>query len=79
MRSGPQIYVKGSLEAAALYVEAFNLRIDPEITFFNPDGTYSHASLMSGEDGILAIAEDKDDRHSDRIVGDKAPVMPFNV
>ena len=29
------------------------------MNFKNDDGTYAHASLMSGENEILAIAEDK--------------------
>lgn len=75
MKSTPQIYVKGSLEAVALYQKAFNL----DMTAFNKDGTYEHVSLMSGDNEILAVAEDSLDLHNGRIAGDKIPVMAFNV
>ena len=45
----------------------------------NDDGTYEHISLMSGDNEIIAIAEDKLDLHGDQIVGGKYPVMSFNV
>ena len=77
MKSSPQIYVKGSLEAAALYRNAFALT--DGMTALNEDGTYEHVSLMCGETEIIAIAEDRLDLHCDRIVGDKITVMAFNV
>jgi len=79
MKSTPQIYVKGSLEAAALYQKAFNLTPDPNMTGFNEDGTYEHVSLMSGDTEIIAVAEDSLGLHSDKVVRDKIPVMAFNV
>jgi len=77
MESGCQIYVKGSLEAAALYRKAFCLT--PGMTALNEDGTYEHISLMSGENEIIAIAEDSLDLHHDVIAKHKFPVMSFNV
>ena len=79
MIATPQIYVKGSLEAVALYQKAFNLTLNPNMTFFNEDGTYTHVSLMSGENEIIAVAEDSLELHSNKIAGDKIPVMAFNV
>jgi hypothetical protein len=79
MKSGCQIYVKGSLEAVKLYVEAFNLTLNPDMTGFNEDGTYEHVSLMSGENEILAVAENSNDLHSGEILGNKIPIMAFNA
>ena len=79
MKSCPQIYVKGSLDAVALYKEAFNLTLNPDMTAFNDDGTYEHVSLMSGDNEILAVAEDSLDLHSDIVANNKKPIMAFNV
>jgi len=79
MKSTPQIYVNGSLEAVALYQQAFNLTLNPDMTAFNKDGTYEHVSLMNGENEILAVAEDLLGLHSDKVMGDKIPVMAFNI
>ena len=77
MIATPQIYVKGSLEAVVLYQKAFNLT--PGMTAYLDNGAYEHVSLMSGENEIIAIAEDALDLHSDKIVGDKISVMAFNL
>lgn len=77
MKSGCQIYVKGSLEAAELYQKAFNLT--KGMTALNEDGTYEHVSLMSGENEIIAIAEGSDDFCCDVILKDRCPIMSFNV
>ena len=77
MKSGCQIYVKGSLEAAELYQKAFNLT--KGMTALNEDGTYEHISLMSGENEIIAIAEGSDDFCCDVILKDRCPIMSFNV
>ena len=69
MKATPQIYVKGSDEAAVFYQEAFGLNFG--MTSQNPDGTYEHVSLMSGENEILAIGEDSKNMHGD--TGDKVP------
>jgi len=79
MKSGCQIYVKGSLEAVELYVKAFHLTLNPDMTGFNEDGTYEHVSLMSGENEIIAVAEDLNGLHSDSIVEKNLPNMAFNV
>ena len=77
MKSGCQIYVKGSIEAAALYQNALNLT--QGMTALNDDGTYEHISLMCGEDEIIAVAEDSLDLHHDKTANGKCPVMSFNV
>ena len=79
MKASPQVYVKGSLEAAELYKNALNLTPDPEMTAYNEDGTYGHVSLMYGGVEIVAIAEDSLDLHDDKLVQNKRPVMSFNV
>ena len=78
MQSGCQIYIKGSIEAVALYVKAFNLTLG--IVDQYEDGTYRHVSLMSGENEIVAIGEDCHyDRHADGYTGGKLPNVAFNV
>jgi len=58
MKVAPQLYIRGSAEAAAFYQRAFGLTIG--MTDMNGDGTYKHISLMSGETEILAIGENPD-------------------
>jgi len=79
MKASPQIYVKGSLEAAELYKDALNLTPDPEMTGYNEDGAYEHVSLMYGDTKIFAVAEDSLDLHDDKLAQNKRPVMSFNV
>jgi uncharacterized glyoxalase superfamily protein PhnB len=79
VKSTPQVYIKGSLEAVALYQKAFNLMINPDMTAYNGDGTYEHVSLMFGDVKIIAVAEDSQGLHSDEVVGNKIPVMAFNL
>ena len=79
MKSGCQIYVKGSLEAAELYKKAFNLTPDPEMTHYNEGGSYAHISLMFGANEIIAIAEGSDDFCRDVILKEKCPIMAFNI
>ena len=76
MQLGCQIYVKGSVEAVAFYQNAFNLTIG--MNFFDENGRYAHASLMSGENEVLAIAEDINNSNSHEIKDGKLPVMTFN-
>ena len=77
MKTGCQIYVKGSVEAVAFYQRAFNWKIG--MNFKNPDGTYTHASLMSGRREMLAVAEEGRE-YGNRIEPQdgKWPVMSFN-
>jgi len=77
MKAVPQIYIKGSVEAAAFYQKAFGLTIG--MTDMWDDGTYRHVSLMSGETEILAIGEDGDNRQSDVADRSKPPIMAINV
>jgi len=73
MKTCCQVYVKGSLEAAEIYCKAFNLTLNPDMTFFNENGTYEHVSLMFGETEVLAVAEDV----TNKIINTKS-VMAFN-
>lgn len=77
MKSGCQIYVKGSVEAVAFYQKVFNLTLG--MHGFQKDGTYEHASLMNGDYEVLAVAEDSLDLCNDEVVGNKWPIMAFNV
>ena len=74
MKTDCQIYVKDSIEAVAFYKRALNLTLG--MTALNEDGTYEHASLMSGEDVILCVAESH--ATSPEIQEGKLPVMSFN-
>ena len=76
MKTGCQIYVKGSVEAVEFYQRAFNVTLG--MNFKNDDGTYEHASLMFGGSEILAIAEDKKGTSSPLVLDGKLPVMSFN-
>jgi len=46
MKVCPQLYIRGSVEAAAFYQTAFGLVIG--MTDMNPDGTYKHVSSVFG-------------------------------
>lgn len=73
MKICPQIYVRGSIEAAAFYIEAFGGTLG-----FNQrhdDGTYAHASIMVGDDEVLALCENEEYTQA----GAQAPVMQFNI
>ena len=71
MKIAPQIYIKGSVVAAAFYQKAFGLTIG--MTDMWDDGTYRHVSLMSGDTEILAIGEDTDNMLYYK-KGDKEPI-----
>ena len=79
MKSGCQIYVKGSVEAAELYIKAFNLTPDPEMTHMNDQGSYAHISLMFGENEIIAIAEGSENFCTDVVLKERCPIMAFNL
>ena len=55
MEIGLQIYVKGSVEAVALYQEAFDAELG--YSFQNDDGTYMHAELSVDGNNLLAVSE----------------------
>jgi len=76
MKTGCQIYVKGSVEAVAFYQRAFKWTIGTE--YKNADGTYEHVELKSGRRGMLAVAEDGTETCSPDIQGGKRPAMSFN-
>jgi len=76
MKTGCQIYVKGSVEAVALYQRAFGWTIG--MNFKNEDGTYAHASLMSRRREVLAVAEDAKAASCPELQDGKWPRMTFN-
>lgn len=76
MQTGCQIYVKGSAEAVSFYQKAFKWTIG--MNFKNADGSYAHASLMSGDREMLAVAEDALGKNRTDIQDNKWPIMSFN-
>ena len=72
-----QVYVKGSVEAFELYMDAFQLATG--MYCLNDDGTLEHADLTDGTNPIIAVAEDSLDLHSATIAGGKQSAMVFNV
>lgn len=73
MKICPQIYVRGSVEAAKFYTKAFNGTLGFHAK--NEDGTYAHADIMVGDHAILALCENED--YTSNITGN--PVMQFNI
>lgn len=59
------VYVKGSAEAAALYMDAFGLTLGYHVK--NPDGSFYHSELMCGDKEILSVIE-SDARQVDQTV-----------
>lgn len=58
MSVGATLYVRGSLDAVALYQAAFGLALDYHV--FHEDGAYLHAELhLRGEQGF-AVSESRD-------------------
>lgn len=77
MKTCGQVYVRGSVEAFALYKEA--LQLTTRMYCLNEDGTLEHGDLKDGDTEIIAVAEDSQNQHGDRITGGKRSVMFFNV
>lgn len=73
MKICPQIYVKGSSEAVEFYTRAFNGTLGYNEKY--EDGTYAHASIMIGDNEVLALCENE--RYTADINGN--PVMQFNI
>ena len=57
-RIGPHVYVKGSVEAAALYKEAFRLE-DKGKPILDGDGNIWHHVLARDGENIISLSEDK--------------------
>lgn len=55
---GIGIYVKGSVEAAKLYSEAFGLELGYHV--LNEDGSYFHSELMKDNEPALSVVEAQD-------------------
>ena len=74
MKYSPQIYVKGSVEAVDFYIKAFNGTLGFNVK--HEDGTFAHASIMVGENEILALCENE--CYTSETAGSH-PVMQFNI
>lgn len=78
MKNYTQVYVKDSLEAAAMYCRAFGAEITR--AFFNEDQTaYEHCELSVGGEGFLALAEAKNPCDIVFVHQNKWETMTFNV
>lgn len=80
MRIGAQLYVKGSVEAAAFYQKAFGLTLGFHVQ--GMDETFAHAELMLGGQEFLALSERRDGAETDGIYMSPVkhhPNMQFSV
>ncbi|WP_369298439.1 VOC family protein [uncultured Neglectibacter sp.] len=78
MKNYTQVYVKNSLEAAALYCRAFGAEITFEIK--NRDKTaYEHCELSVNGEGFLALAEAENPCDVSLVHKLKWETMTFNV
>jgi uncharacterized glyoxalase superfamily protein PhnB len=59
MKLGATLYIKNTIEAVALYTEAFGLTLGYHEKF--PDGTFMHASLLKNGQEIFAVSESHND------------------
>ena len=66
MRIGTGLYVHNSVEAAALYREAFGLELGYHV--LNPDGSYFHSELYKDGKEFLSVVEAPEGRGEDSIV-----------
>lgn len=66
MRIGTCIYVKHSVEAVALYLEAFGLQLGYHV--LNPNGSYYHSELYKGEQELLSVVEATSDQPESQTV-----------
>ncbi|MCL2487216.1 MAG: hypothetical protein FWE80_00865 [Oscillospiraceae bacterium] len=76
MQMNCQIYVKNSVEAVAFYQNAFGWTLGMNVK--GSGGSYAHASLMSGKNEALAVAEDGGVSNRMTPQAGKWPVMSFN-
>ena len=80
MTLGASICVKGSVEAAAFYQNAFGLTSAHH--GINPDGTYGHVELQRDGKAVFSFAESGSETRGmvDMILsGELNPVMQFSV
>lgn len=75
MEVGIQVYVKGSLEAVALYKKAFEAEL--EYNVLNPEGGYFHAELSVNGKLFLAVSEVGENFNTD--VFPQYPNMNFGI
>ena len=55
MKITPQVYVRGSVDAAEAYCRAFGVQITFQIR--KEDGTYAHCELSMGDRPFIALSE----------------------
>ena len=79
MKHGILINLKGSAEAAAFYMKALDLKINPDMVDMNDDGTYKHISLVSGDTEIIAISEDVLNIYDDKTANGKPPMAVVGI
>ena len=79
-RIGSHVYVKGSVEAAKLYKEAFRLE-DKGEPILDEDGNIWHHVLARGGENIISLSEDKylPDELIRNYPDDIRPLMLFGV
>ena len=78
MKNYTQVYVKNSIEAAAVYCDAFGAEITFEIK--DPSGSaYEHCELSVDGEGFLALGEAKNPCDVNFIHKMKWETMTFNV
>lgn len=80
MQMGCQIYVKGSVEAVALYEKAFGAALGYHVR--NEDGTFFHAELSVEGSPMLAVSEAGSDIGAEllaRYSPELYPTMNFGV
>ncbi len=66
MFAGIGLYVKNSVEAVALYQQAFGLTLGYHVR--NADGSFFHSELCQGETQILSVVEAKRENPQDSLV-----------
>jgi PhnB protein len=59
MKLGATLYIRNTIEAVALYQQAFGLTLGYHEKF--EDGTYMHATFCEGSEEVFAISECRND------------------
>ncbi|MCL2698528.1 MAG: hypothetical protein FWE74_10680 [Oscillospiraceae bacterium] len=77
MKIDSQAYVKGSVEAIAMYCRAFGATIDEEYAFKAPDGSYIHCELKVDGKHFLSVSEAGDNCEKETVY--QWRTMAFNV
>ncbi|MCL2397154.1 MAG: hypothetical protein FWC93_03720 [Defluviitaleaceae bacterium] len=82
MKITPQLSIDGTIEAAQLYTQAFDLTFG--LTVKHDDGTYAHLSLMHGDAEILSMTEKSNLEGAAHLMGTNAEyqardIKPFDL